>query len=40
VEGFRRIVAGELDHIEERHFLYAGTIDDVIDRHNKSTAAH
>ena len=38
VEGFRRIVAGELDHIDERHFLYAGTIEDVIERHQKSVA--
>ncbi|MCL2364946.1 MAG: F0F1 ATP synthase subunit beta [Defluviitaleaceae bacterium] len=38
VEGFRRIVAGELDHIDERHFLYAGTVEDVIERHNKSVA--
>jgi F0F1-type ATP synthase beta subunit len=38
VDGFRRIVAGELDHIDERHFLYAGTIQDVIDRYNNSVA--
>jgi F-type H+-transporting ATPase subunit beta len=38
VEGFRRIVSGELDHIDERHFLYTGTIEEVIERHNQSLA--
>jgi F-type H+-transporting ATPase subunit beta len=38
VDGFRRIVAGEFDHIAENHFLYAGTVDDVIERHNQAMA--
>jgi len=38
IEGFRRIVSGELDHISEGFFLYAGNIEEVIERHNKSVA--
>jgi len=38
IEGFRRIISGELDHIAEGHFLYAGPIEDVIERHNKAVA--
>jgi len=38
VEGFEQIVSGKLDHIAEGHFLYAGTIDEVVERHNQSVA--
>jgi F-type H+-transporting ATPase subunit beta len=36
VRGFGQILAGELDHIPEQMFLYAGTIDDVIARYDQS----
>ncbi len=36
VRGFGMILAGELDHIPEQMFLYAGTIDDVIARYDQS----
>lgn len=34
VDGFRAILNGEVDHIPEANFLYAGTIQEVIDRYN------
>jgi len=30
VKGFQMIVAGELDHVPEKYFLYKGNIDQVI----------
>lgn len=36
VRGFKMIIEGEVDHIGERHFLYKGTIDDVIASYNSS----
>lgn len=33
IRGFKGILAGEYDHIHESHFYMAGTIDDVIQRH-------
>ncbi len=35
VEGFQRIIAGELDEYPERAFLYKGTIDEVIEHGKK-----
>ncbi|GHU51328.1 ATP synthase subunit beta [Bacilli bacterium] len=32
VAGFKKIINGEVDYINESHFLYAGTIDEVIKR--------
>ena len=32
------ILAGELDHVPEQLFLYAGAIDQVIENYNKSRA--
>jgi F-type H+-transporting ATPase subunit beta len=34
VRGFRAILDGEVDHIQEDLFVYAGTIDEVIERFN------
>ena len=36
VKGFDMILSGELDHIPEQMFFMMGTIDDVLDRHEKS----
>jgi F-type H+/Na+-transporting ATPase subunit beta len=36
VRGFGMILSGELDHIPEQMFLYAGQIDDVIARYEQS----
>jgi F-type H+-transporting ATPase subunit beta len=36
VRGFGMILAGELDHVPEQMFLYAGGIDDVIARYDQS----
>lgn len=36
VRGFAQILNGELDHVPEQMFLYAGGIDDVMDNYNKS----
>ena len=36
VKGFRGILDGEYDHISEDHFYMAGTIDEVIERHEKA----
>lgn len=33
VKGFKGILGGEYDHIDENHFYMAGTIDEVIERH-------
>ena len=35
VQGFKEILEGKYDHIDEAHFYLAGTIDEVIERHNK-----
>jgi len=35
IEGFELIIKGELDHIPEQAFIYAGTINEVIERANK-----
>lgn len=37
VKGFKMILDGELDHIAEQHFYMAGTIDEVIERHEKES---
>jgi F-type H+-transporting ATPase subunit beta len=36
VRGFSMILNGELDHVPEQMFLYAGPIDDVLDAYNQS----
>ncbi len=36
VRSFAQILAGEVDHIDEGHFAYAGSIEEVIERHQKS----
>lgn len=36
IKGFAGILAGEYDHIAEQHFAYAGTIDEVIERHENA----
>ena len=38
VKGFKRIIDGELDYIGEKHFMYKGTIDDVIASYDKEKA--
>ncbi len=37
VSGFERILSGELDHIAEQNFYMAGSIEEVIAKHNEST---
>jgi F-type H+-transporting ATPase subunit beta len=39
VRGFKMIVEGELDYIGEKHFMYKGTIDDVIASYKKEKEA-
>lgn len=34
IRGFKMIIEGKVDHIGEKHFLYKGTIDDVIASYN------
>lgn len=34
VSGFKQILSGELDHVSEAHFYMAGSIADVLRRHN------
>jgi len=36
IAGFKGILAGEYDHIHESHFYLAGTIDEVVARHDKA----
>lgn len=36
VRGFKEILEGKYDHIGERHFLNAGSIDDVVDSYERS----
>lgn len=36
IKGFSGILNGEYDHIPEQHFAYAGTIDEVIERHENA----
>ncbi|MBI5647205.1 MAG: F0F1 ATP synthase subunit beta [Ignavibacteriae bacterium] len=36
IKGFEMILNGECDHIAENTFLYAGAIEEVIERHEKS----
>ncbi len=36
VSGFKRILSGELDHIDEGHFSYAASVEQVIQRHEKA----
>ncbi len=36
VKGFQMIVAGELDHVPEKYFLYKGSIDAVIAAYEES----
>jgi F-type H+-transporting ATPase subunit beta len=38
VRGFRRILDGEVDYIPEQMFYMAGTIEEVIERHQKAEA--
>lgn len=35
VTGFKRILEGELDDVSEQDFLYAGNIDEVLERHRE-----
>ena len=35
VRGFKMIIAGDVDHIGERFFMYKGSIDDVISAYEK-----
>lgn len=35
VKGFKEILEGKYDHIDEAHFYLAGTIEEVVERHNK-----
>jgi F-type H+-transporting ATPase subunit beta len=35
VRGFKGILEGKYDHIREEHFYMAGTIDEVIERHER-----
>lgn len=39
VRGFAMILAGELDHIGERHFMYKGTIEGVLESYEKEKTA-
>jgi F-type H+-transporting ATPase subunit beta len=39
VRGFKGILEGEFDHIREEHFYMAGTIDEVIERHEAEQRA-
>lgn len=34
IKGFQQILSGELDHVSESHFYMAGSIEDVLKRHN------
>lgn len=36
IKGFKGILAGEYDHIAEQHFYLAGTIEEVVQRHETS----
>ncbi len=36
VRGFRMILDGELDHVAEQHFYMAGSIEDVLKRHEEA----
>lgn len=38
VKGFAKILSGELDHVAEQHFYMAGTIEDVIKKHEANAA--
>ena len=38
IRSVRAILDGEVDHIDEAHFYLVGTIDEVLERHNKSQA--
>jgi F-type H+/Na+-transporting ATPase subunit beta len=39
VRGFKMIISGDLDFIGEKHFMYKGTIDEVIASYEKEKAA-
>lgn len=39
IRGFKMIISGDLDYIGEKHFIYKGTIDDVIASYEKEKAA-
>jgi F-type H+-transporting ATPase subunit beta len=38
IRGFKGIIEGEYDAITENHFYMVGTIDEVVERHNKAAA--
>ena len=38
IRGFKGIINGDYDHIQENHFYMAGTIDEVIERSKKAAA--
>ena len=38
IESFKRVVAGEFDHIPEQCFYMAGGIEDVVEAHEKMKA--
>ncbi|WP_338983618.1 F0F1 ATP synthase subunit beta [Spiroplasma endosymbiont of Othius punctulatus] len=35
VKSFKSIISGEVDHVAESHFMFAASIDEVIERHRK-----
>lgn len=35
IKGFNALISGEVDHILEQHFYMAGSLDEVIERHEK-----
>ena len=35
IDGFEKILSGELDHVAEQDFAYCGGIDEVLARHEK-----
>ena len=39
IRGFREIIAGKHDEIPESYFLFAGTIDDVVEKYRKGETA-
>lgn len=39
VRGFKSIISGELDHIGEKHFMYKGSIEAVVESYEKEKAS-
>jgi F-type H+-transporting ATPase subunit beta len=38
IRSFKGIIEGQYDHISENHFYMVGTIEEVVERHNKASA--